>query len=94
MGQITGTDGVAIFILAFYAVAVIASAVVAFRHGLSRNSGWIFLSIFSVIRIIYAAATLSTINNPTQTAITIAEITAFLGLSPLLLASLGLISRL
>jgi hypothetical protein len=51
------------------------------------------LSIFSAIRIVYASATLSTISNPTETAVTIVEITAFLGLSPLLLATLGLISR-
>jgi hypothetical protein len=94
MVQITATDGIAIAILAFYAIALVISLIVAFRHGLSRNSGWIFLCIFATIRIVYAGAVLSTISNPTETALTIAEITQFLGLSPLLLASLGLISRL
>lgn len=94
MGQVTATDGIAIWKLVFYTFSLIASLAVVFRHGLAKNSGWLFLSIFSTIRLTSAAAQISTISNPTTTAYTVAEITAFLGLSPLLLAALGLLSRL
>jgi len=59
-----------------------------------KSSGWISLAIFCTIRLIGAAAQLATINNPTdKTALTTALITSILGLSPLLVATSGIIAR-
>jgi hypothetical protein len=94
MGKVTYSDGIAIYKLIYYSPCLFASIYVAWTHGFSKNSGWIFLTIFCIIRLIGASAQIATIGNPgDQTAITVALITSELGLSPLLLASLGLLSR-
>jgi hypothetical protein len=94
MGNFTYTDGVAVWKLVFYSPALIASTAVAHRHGFAKGSGWIYLSIFCIVRIVGSAAQLALISNPaSNTASTIALICSVLGLSPLLLASLGLLAR-
>ncbi|KAJ9613559.1 hypothetical protein H2200_003501 [Cladophialophora chaetospira] len=95
MTQFTYPDGVAVCKLIYYSPALIASLYVSSKHGFHRGSGWIFLTIFCIIRIIGAAAQLATIgkSNP-HTAETVALLTAVLGLSPLLLATLGILARI
>lgn len=94
MPNLSFADKVAIAKLAFYGVAFPLTVWVSLRHGLNRSSGWIFLSIFSVLRIISASAQIATISHDSQTTEEVAMITGFIGLSPLLLATLGLLSRL
>ncbi len=92
--HITYSDGVAIAKLVYYAPALFVSLFVAYKHGFAREAGWVFLTIFCLIRIIGAGAQLGTINNDhPDTAYTIALITNVLGLSPLLLATLGVVAR-
>lgn len=86
-------DGVAVLKVVFYSIALPISLFVAFRHGLAKSSGWIFLSIFCLIRIINGSSQLAMISNDSDTIAEVAIITSFLGLSPLLLATLGLLSR-
>jgi hypothetical protein len=86
-------DGVSILKLIIYSPNLFATLYVCWRHGFMKNSGWIFLSIFCIIRIIGASAQLASISSSSTTPYTIAAVTDALGLSPLLLASLGLISR-
>jgi hypothetical protein len=94
MTKFTYTDGISTAKIIYYVPAVLISIFILFRHGFCKNSGWIYLAIFCVVRIINGAAQLATINNSNPaTALEIALITGFLGLSPLLLASLGLLSR-
>ncbi|KAK5128948.1 hypothetical protein LTR85_000281 [Meristemomyces frigidus] len=94
MGHVTYLDGVAIFQLVYYSLCLFSSVYIALKHGAMKSSGWIFLAIFCLIRIIGSAARIATIINPdAETAYTIALITSVLGLSPLLMASLGLIAR-
>ncbi|KAF7563753.1 hypothetical protein G7046_g403 [Stylonectria norvegica] len=93
MTAITLTDGLAIWELVYYIVALVGSIWVSCRHGLAKNSGWIFLAIFSTIRVISNCAQIATITAKSDTPETIATITGFLGLSPLLLATLGILSR-
>lgn len=93
MAHVTLSDGLAIWQLIYYIVALICSIFVSFRHGLARSSGWIFLTIFSLIRVIGCSAQIATITATSDTAETIATILGFLGLSPLLLATLGILSR-
>ena len=94
MGAITYSDAIAIAQIVYYSPALLASIFICVRHGFAKASGWFFLILFCLIRIIGASAELSTITNPTSTAITIALVCAIFGTSPLLLSSLGLISRI
>lgn len=95
MTHITFHDGVAIVMLAFYALCLPFAATVSLRHGFAKASGWIFLAIFSIVRIVGCSSQMATLTQgPDGAAATIAEITNSLGISPLLLASLGLTSRL
>jgi hypothetical protein len=87
-------DGIAVWRLIYYIFALIGSVCISWRHGFGKNSGWIYLAIFSIIRIINSSAELATLSSSNSSAATVAAITGFLGLSPLLLAALGLVSRL
>ncbi|KAK7417298.1 hypothetical protein QQZ08_011678 [Neonectria magnoliae] len=93
MGHITLTDGIAIWQLIYYIAALGGSIWVSARHGFSKSSGWIFLTIFSIIRVVGRSAQIATITIQLDAAWTIAIIAGFLGLSPLLLASLRIVSR-
>ena len=93
MTAITYPDGIAIGKLIFYAPCLIASIYICFRHGLKKTSGWILLTVFAVLRIIGAASQLATISSKSDTPATIAAVTSSIGLSPLLLATLGLLYR-
>ncbi|KPI40865.1 uncharacterized protein AB675_10856 [Cyphellophora attinorum] len=94
MGHFTYADGIAVFQLVFFVPGLLCSIAVARRHGFRRTSGWIFLAIFCVIRIVGGAARLATLSDTTSTTpYTIALICSLLGLSPLLMCSLGLISQ-
>jgi hypothetical protein len=94
MTTITYADGVAIYKLIYYVPALLASVFVSYKHGFTKGSGWIYLTIFCLIRIIGAASQLATIDNSNpKTPETIALVTAVLGLSPLLLATLGITAR-
>jgi hypothetical protein len=94
MAVVTYQDGIAIWKLIYYTLCLGASIKVSWRHGFGKNSGWIYLAIFSSIRIVNASAQIATITSTSSTTETIAIVTTFLGLSPLLLASLGLLSRM
>lgn len=93
MGHITVSNGFAIWQLIVYIVALPISIWVSACHGFLKSSGWVFLSIFCIIRIISSASQLATISSPSETAEAISLITGLLGLSPLLLATLGILSR-
>ncbi|KIV87847.1 hypothetical protein PV11_03365 [Exophiala sideris] len=94
MVHITYSDGVSIGRLAYYVPALFVSVVVIAKHGARRAFGWIFLTIFCLIRIIGSAAQLDTINNNNpKTPETIALVCTVLGLSPLLLSTLGILTR-
>ncbi|KAG0648668.1 hypothetical protein D0Z07_4626 [Hyphodiscus hymeniophilus] len=52
MGNITYQDSVSIAEIAVYLPALIIACCLAICHGFSRNSGWIFLIVFCLARII------------------------------------------
>ncbi len=90
----TYADGVAVAEVAYYVPALLVSLYITSKHGFSKGSGWIFLTIFCIIRIVGSAAQLATINKTDpQTAETIALVCAVLGLSPLVLSTLGILAR-
>jgi hypothetical protein len=95
MTNIDYRNGVSIGELIFYFPALAIAVLLAVRHGFGRSSGWLFLIVFALIRIIGSCFQLATINDPTSiplfTGVTILQT---IGLSPLELTSLGLLSRI
>ena len=94
MGHISYSDAIAILQIVYYSPALIASLFVCFRHGFAKSFGWYFLVTFCLSRLIGASGQLDTIAHPnSSTAWTIALVCSVMGTSPLLLSTLGLLSR-
>jgi hypothetical protein len=51
--------GVSIAEIVFYVPSLCIAGLLAFRHGLGRNAGWLFLIIFCLARIIGPAIQLA-----------------------------------
>ncbi|ESZ96380.1 hypothetical protein SBOR_3212 [Sclerotinia borealis F-4128] len=90
---ITYRNGVGIGELVVYIPSLFLSILLAFRHGFGRSSGWYFLIIFCLARIIGPCMSLAAISSPSVSLFTGALILQNVGLSPLILATLGLLSR-
>jgi len=89
----TSDDILAVVKLVIYIPLIFGAAYICFRHGIRKNAGWIYLAIFCLVRIVGSGAELYTISSTSKTAYTIAAVCSVLGLSPLLLATLGIVSR-
>lgn len=88
-------EGVSIGELVVYSPALLIAIYLSIRHGFGRSAGWMFLIIFCLARIIGAAMQLATISSPNNISLyTGYAILQNVGLSPLMLATLGLLSRL
>ncbi|TCD68835.1 hypothetical protein EIP91_009702 [Steccherinum ochraceum] len=72
------------------------SAVLVARHGIRRRAGWIFLVILSLVRIVGGAIHVVSEqqSNPSATLVTTFTILEGVGLSPLMLATLGFLSTI
>ena len=79
--------------LVFYGLALLCAAWIIKKQGLGRQSGWIYLAILAVVRIVGASTGIATNSHPSQGLLETSEITYSVGLSPLLLAWLGIIKR-
>ncbi|KAF7921834.1 hypothetical protein BELL_0268g00070 [Botrytis elliptica] len=90
---ITYRNGVEIGELIVYIPSLLLSVFLAFRHGFGRSAGWYFLIIFCLARIIGPCMSLAAISSPSVSLYTGALILQSIGLSPLLLTTLGLLSR-
>ncbi|KAL1870515.1 hypothetical protein VTK73DRAFT_2623 [Phialemonium thermophilum] len=91
---LTTLNKISIAQICVYAPALIIGVVLAVRHGFGRSSGWMYLILFSIIRILGAALQLETTHNPTDVGLYVGATTLqSLGLSPLILVMLGLLSR-
>ncbi|KAF7865210.1 hypothetical protein EAF04_006187 [Stromatinia cepivora] len=91
---ITYRNGVDIGELIVYIPSLFLSIILAFRHGFGRSSGWYFLIVFCLARIIGPCMSLAAISSPSVSLFTGALILQNVGLSPLILATLGLLSRI
>ncbi|KAE9377671.1 hypothetical protein N431DRAFT_329163 [Stipitochalara longipes BDJ] len=88
-------EGIAIAEICVYIPVFFLTIVIVFRHGFKRQSGWIYLAIFCLIRIIGAIFKILSASHPFSiTDLEWASILSSVGLSPLLLASLGLLKRI
>ncbi|KAN0108044.1 hypothetical protein V8E51_007786 [Hyaloscypha variabilis] len=88
-------EGIAIAEICVYIPVFFLTVAIVFRHGFKRQSGWIYLAIFCLIRIIGAIFKIRSAIHPFNiTDLEWASILSSVGLSPLLLASLGLLKRI
>ena len=85
--------GVSIFELVIYLPAIVIAAIVCSRHGFGRSSGWIFTLILCLVRIVGSCCQLATYHSETTGLIEAVIIMESIGVSPLLLATLGLLLR-
>ncbi|KAK0825627.1 hypothetical protein LTR73_006781 [Friedmanniomyces endolithicus] len=82
--------------LAFFAPALLIGLYIVFRHGFTRQMGWVYIVILSILRIVGASATLNmAATNIASTALLeTAAITSAVGTAPLLLALMGFLERI
>lgn len=86
---------IAIIELCVYIPIFLLTLVVVFRHGFQRQLGWIYLAIFCVVRVTGAGFQIASQEHPgNSTDVEWAAILQSVGLSPLLMASLGLLKRI
>jgi hypothetical protein len=79
--------------LVYYGPALLLTLWIIKKHGMGRQSGWIYLAILAVVRIVGAATGIAANSDPSQGLIETSEIAYTIGLSPLFLAWLGVIKR-
>ncbi|KAE8441871.1 hypothetical protein EG329_004226 [Mollisiaceae sp. DMI_Dod_QoI] len=92
--MVSTVEGIAIAEIGVYIPVFLLTAIVVFRHGFKRQAGWIYLALFCLIRLAGAGFKIAQTHNPTnKTDIEWAAILQSVGLSPLLLASMGLLKR-
>jgi len=89
------TDGrIAIAEICVYVPVFLLTLITVFRHGIGKQLGWIYLTIFCLIRVVGAGFKIASDNNPTNsTDLEWATILSSIGLNPLLMASMGLLKR-
>jgi hypothetical protein len=88
-------NGVSIGEIVLYVPTLAIAIFLCIKHGFGRSSGWYFLIVLSLARIIGGAMELATIKSPTSVSLySGSAILTNVGFSPLVLAALGLLSRL
>ncbi|KAJ5108866.1 hypothetical protein N7456_005541 [Penicillium angulare] len=93
MGAVSD-KGISIAELVVYIPVTLLAIFVVFRHGFHKQLGWIYLCIFGGIRIAGAILEILSTQHPDNTNDTEwAMILQSVGLSPLLLSTLGLLKR-
>ncbi|EJT74384.1 hypothetical protein GGTG_08225 [Gaeumannomyces tritici R3-111a-1] len=94
MAQLTTHNRISIAEICVYTPSLAVAIVLAIRHGFKRSSGWLYLILFSVIRLLAASLQLATINNPDNIGLIVGAMSLqAAGLSPLILVSVGLLGR-
>ncbi|KAI9747203.1 MAG: Phosphotransferase enzyme, partial [Chaenotheca gracillima] len=93
--MLDGRNDVSIAQIVIYVPILFVSIALIFRDGFTRSGGWIGVNIFALIRIIGSSMELATIAKPDVVGLNVGSaILSAVGLSPLLLAALGLLRRL
>lgn len=87
-------DNIAIAEIAIYGIFIFPAIFLCYKHGITRSSGWRYLLLLCLVRIIGSGMRLGTISSPTNTDLYIGwQVLNALGLGPLILMLLGLLSR-
>ncbi|KAJ5259419.1 hypothetical protein N7478_012400 [Penicillium angulare] len=93
MGSFSYADGISVAELLVYFPSIFLSGFLVWRHGFKTNCGYMFLAVFSLVRIIGNAANLARLSKDSQGLRTTYLICSSIGLTPLFLACSGLLSR-
>jgi hypothetical protein len=94
MVALTEQNDISIAQIAVYLPSLVIAVFLAVRHGFGRNAGWLYLVIFSLVRIVGSALSLATISDPKNISLYIGALTLQnIGLSPLILVQVGLLGR-
>jgi hypothetical protein len=88
-----GHDTIAVLELIFYIPTTLLAIYVCFKHGFKRSSGWLYTLILCQIRIIGGVCQFISNKNPSTGLLQAIFILDSVGLSPLLLATLGILNR-
>ncbi|KAJ9417411.1 hypothetical protein FOXG_09362 [Fusarium oxysporum f. sp. lycopersici 4287] len=87
-------DDIAIAEIVIYTFILIGALFLCKTHGFGRTAGWLYICILSLARLIGSSMLLATINDPSNTSLYVGWLTLNgLGLGPLILILLGLLSR-
>jgi hypothetical protein len=88
-------EAISIAEICVYVPIFFLTIIILFRHGFKRQSGWIYLAIFCLIRIIGGIFKIESASHPYSiTDLEWGTLLSSVGLSPLLLASFGLLKRI
>ncbi|KAL8952494.1 MAG: hypothetical protein Q9222_001597 [Ikaeria aurantiellina] len=87
------TSRLAIAEIVFYIPTLALSILIVIRHGFKRQLGWIYLSVLGVVRIVGNSMEISANQKHDNTLFIVAAVLNGVGLSPLLLAMVGLLQR-
>jgi hypothetical protein len=88
-------DRIAAFQVAIWSIYLIGGIYLCTKHGFARSSGWFFLVVLSLMRIIGASFRLATISDPRNANLYIGwAVCSGIGLGMLIAVSIGLMSRL
>lgn len=88
-------NGVSILLLIFYLPALAIAILLGIRHGFFRSSGWRFMIIFSLARILSACFQLATINQPDNISLYVGySVLIGIAVSPLELVAFGYVPSL
>ncbi|ORY15327.1 hypothetical protein BCR34DRAFT_585217 [Clohesyomyces aquaticus] len=92
--HLTKRGDVAVAELIIFIPALISAVLVCIRHGFKKTQGWIFILILCVIRIAGSVCQLIADNKPGEAIIKTTLVFESVGIAPLLLSTLGLLSRM
>ncbi|KAI1340476.1 hypothetical protein F5Y15DRAFT_378745 [Xylariaceae sp. FL0016] len=91
---LTEQNKIAIAEIAVYFPAFFLAIFLAFKHGFKRSGGFIYMVVFSLIRIIGACMQVATISQPKSLSLYIGAATLQnVGLSPLILVQVAFLTR-
>ncbi|EGX90813.1 hypothetical protein CCM_07233 [Cordyceps militaris CM01] len=87
-------DGLAVAQIVLYTFFLVGAVILCLKHGFLKSAGWRYLLALALVRIVGSALRLATISAPTDENLYIGWLVLTgLGLGPLILMLLGLLSR-
>lgn len=88
-------SGISILLLIFYLPALAIAILLTIRHGFTLSSGWRFMIIFTLARILCACFQLATINQPNNISLYVGySVLIGVAVSPLELVAFGYVPSL
>lgn len=89
-----GRGGVSVVEVAIYGPSLLLAAYISSKLGFNRSAGWIYTVMFCIARFLSSIIHLATYDNSSVGLMQAALILNGIAISPLLLATLGVILRL